>query len=72
MTRELVESPRFKRARCKFAGRDRRRQDCISEILILMGTNVFAPKLKSHSLTGRLEGFYACSCGYGMPDPFHH
>lgn len=32
--------------------------------MLLMGTNVFAPKLKTHPLTGRLEGFYACTCGY--------
>ena len=64
MRRGLVETPGFARALRKFAGRDRKRQDCVAETLLRMGADVFDPRLKTHGLSGDLAGRYACSCGY--------
>ena len=64
MTRALVETPRFARALRKYTARDRRRQDCVAETLLLMGEDVFDPRLKTHSLSGEMDGHHACTCGY--------
>jgi mRNA-degrading endonuclease YafQ of YafQ-DinJ toxin-antitoxin module len=64
MNREIVESPRFARAVRRYTARNRRRQECVAETLVLMGEDAFAPRLKTHRLAGGLAGYYACSCGY--------
>ena len=64
MTRALVETPRFARALRKFAARHRQRQDCVAETLLRMGADVFDARLKTHALSGTMEGHFACSCGY--------
>lgn len=64
MRRDVVETPGFARALRKFAGRNRKRQDCVAETLLRMGAEVFDPRLRTHGLSGNLDGRYACSCGY--------
>jgi len=64
MRRELVLTPKFKRAFRKFVRRDSRLQKCIEDTLMQMQENVFAVSLSTHKLSGTLEGLRACSSGY--------
>ena len=36
----------------------------VSEILDLLSTDPFTPSLKSHRLTGQLDGWWSCSVSY--------
>lgn len=62
--RQLVITPRFRRAYGKLAKRDRALQRHIDEVLKQMQADVFAPALGTHKLAGALSGLWACSCGY--------
>lgn len=62
--RELVLTPKFKRAFRKFSRRNARLQKQIEETLLQMGTDVFAAQLGAHKLSGKLYSLWACSCGY--------
>jgi len=62
--RELVLTPKFRRAYRKAARRDRVLQSHIEDVLHQMQADVFQPALGTHKLSGALEGLWACSCGY--------
>ncbi len=62
--RELVLTPKFRRAYRKFVKRDRSLQKHIEDALELMQIDVFMPSLGTHKLSGELFGLWACSCGY--------
>ncbi len=64
MRRELVLTPKFKRAFRKFVGRNARLQKRIEDTLRQMQEDVFAASLGTHKLSGTLEGLRACGCGY--------
>ncbi len=64
MRRELVLTPKFKRAFRKFVRRDAKLQKRIEHTLTQMQEDVFAASLGTHKLSGTLEGLRACSCGY--------
>ena len=62
--RELVLTPKFKRAFRKFVKRNSQLEPRLIQILQLMKEDVFATQLSTHSLQGKLAGLKACSCGY--------
>jgi len=62
--RELVLTPKFKRAFRKFVKRNPQLEIKIIQTLQLMREDVFVPQLSTHSLQGKLLGLKACSCGY--------
>jgi mRNA interferase YafQ len=62
--RELVISPKFRRAYRRLARRDRMLQERIDGVLRAMEADVFAPALGTHKLSGELSGLWACTCGY--------
>jgi mRNA interferase YafQ len=62
--RQLVLTPKFKRAYRKFIARDAKLQKRIETTLRQMEADIFASKLATHSLRGELLGLKACSCGY--------
>ena len=62
--RELVLTPKFKRAFRKFVKRNSQLEPKLIQILQLMKEDVFATQLSTHSLPGKLAGLKACSCGY--------
>ncbi len=64
MNRELVLTPKFKRAFRKFVRHNARLQKRIEDTLMQMQQDVFTPSLGTHKLSGVLEGLRACSCGY--------
>ena len=62
--RELVLTPKFKRAFRKFVKRDAKLQNQIEETLHQMQLDISAANLSTHKLAGKLAGLQACSCGY--------
>ncbi len=62
--RELVLTPKFKRAFGKFVRHNGRLQERIEETLAQMRLDVFVASLGTHKLGGKLLGLQACSCGY--------
>lgn len=62
--RQLVLTPKFKRAYRKFARRDQALQNRIDDVLHRMEQDVFDFSLGTHKLSGQLSGLWACSCGY--------
>ena len=62
--RELVLTPKFKRAFRKFVKRNSQLEPKLIQILQLMKDDIFATQLSTHSLQGKLSGLKACSCGY--------
>lgn len=62
--RSLVLTPKFKRAFRKFVKRDIDLQKRIEDTLQQMEADVFVPNLGTHKLSGKLDGFQSCSCGY--------
>jgi mRNA interferase YafQ len=62
--RELVLTPKFKRAFRKFVRHDARLQKRIEDTLEQMRLDVFAAHLGTHKLSEELLGLLACSCGY--------
>lgn len=60
----LVLTSKFKRAFRKFVKRNTDLQKRIEDTLQQMETDVFAPNLGTHKLSGKLDGFQSCSCGY--------
>jgi mRNA interferase YafQ len=64
MRRELVVTPKFKRAFSKFVRRDKKLLKSIEMTLEQMQEDIFSSSLNTHKLSGTLEGLRACSCGY--------
>lgn len=62
--RQLVLTPKFKRAFRKFVKRQPKLQKRIENSLKQMQLDVFSANLSTHKLSGELFGFWACSCGY--------
>lgn len=62
--RQLVLTPKFKRAFRKFVRHNPKLQNRIELTLEYMETDVFALHLGTHKLSGTLLGLRACSCGY--------
>ena len=62
--RELVLTPKFKRAFRKFVKRNSQLEPKLIQVLQLMKEDVFATQLSTNSLQGKLAGLKACSCGY--------
>ena len=61
---KLVANKSFKRAFQCLISKNPQLQSKVSEVLHLLEDNPFTPSLKSHKLTGRLEGYWSCSVSY--------
>ena len=66
MTRDIIVTSSFLRAMKKVEARNPGRVDDVEAALVLLGDDVFDPKLKTHKLAGRLWGMWACSVGYDL------
>jgi mRNA interferase YafQ len=62
--REIVETPRFRRAFRRFVRNNPALRKRIGQILQRMSEDVFAPALGAHKLSSELYGLMACSCRY--------
>jgi mRNA-degrading endonuclease YafQ of YafQ-DinJ toxin-antitoxin module len=63
--RELVLTPKFRRAFHRYVQRSPWLRRQIEAALRQMQADVFVPALGSHKLSGRLSGLWAYSCGHG-------
>lgn len=61
---KIVWDNRFKRAFRKLIKKNPEFQERIISILNLLSTDPFTASLKSHKLTGSLEGLWSCSVAY--------
>lgn len=60
----LVADKSFKRAFKRLVKKNPRLQTDILAALNLLANNPFTPSLKSHKLTGKLDGLWSCSVTY--------
>jgi addiction module RelE/StbE family toxin len=61
---QVVWSSGFTRSFKKITKRNPQLRDQITEVLMLLAEDPFTPSLKSHKLTGNLEGLWSCSVAY--------
>ena len=61
---KLVAYKSFKRAFKKLIKKNPQLQSKILNILDLLEDEPFTPSLKSHKLTGDLDGYWSCSVNY--------
>lgn len=62
--RTLVWGNSFKKAFKRIVRKNPQLEKRIFEILDLLVSDPFAPSLKSHKLSGQLQGLWACSVAY--------
>ncbi len=60
----LTTEPCFKRRFKRLIKKNQQLQDQILEVLELLSDDPFNPALKSHKLTGKLDGLWSCSVAY--------
>jgi len=60
--RKFKSTPKFEKAYRKFVSRSRFLQKKIDKTLQQMESDIFAPSLETHKLSGNLSGLFACSC----------
>jgi mRNA interferase YafQ len=60
----LVTESSFKRSFKKLIKRNPQLQGKILEVVELLSIDPFVPSLKSHKLTGQLEGLWSCTVNY--------
>jgi mRNA interferase YafQ len=60
----LVWDRSFKKAFKRLIKKNPQLQDKVFAVLDLLADNAFTPSLKSHKLTGQLEGLWSCSVTY--------
>ena len=61
---KLVAHKSFKRAFKKLIKKNPQLQAKVLGILDLLENDPFTPSLKSHKLTGELDGYWSCSANY--------
>ncbi|MEM7770819.1 MAG: type II toxin-antitoxin system mRNA interferase toxin, RelE/StbE family [Cyanobacteria bacterium P01_A01_bin.37] len=60
----LTTDSKFKRGFKRLVKKNPQLQDKILATLEMLSNDPFTPSLKSHKLTGKLEGLWACSVAY--------
>jgi mRNA interferase YafQ len=61
---QVVWSSGFTRSFKKITKRNLQLRERIIEVLMLLAEDPFTPSLKSHKLTGNLDGLWSCSVAY--------
>ena len=61
---KLVADKSFKRAFKRLVKKNFKLQNKILEVLDILEKDPFTASLKSHKLTGNLEGYWSCSVSY--------
>ncbi len=64
LERKLVLSKTFEKSYQKFTGKNQALKTSISKALLKLQHDAYEPALKTHKLSGKLELYLACSCGY--------
>ena len=60
----LTTDSSFKRSFKRLTRKNSQLQDKILDILELLSKDPFTPSLKSHKLSGKLDGLWSCSVAY--------
>ena len=60
----LTAEKRFKKSFKRLVNKNLQLQDKILSVLDLLTNNPFSPSLKSHKLTGQLNGLWSCTVTY--------
>ena len=60
----LAPDPSFKRSLKRLTRKNPQLKEKVSEILDILRADPFTPSLKSHKLTGQLDGWWSCSVSY--------
>ncbi|MEW6061975.1 MAG: type II toxin-antitoxin system mRNA interferase toxin, RelE/StbE family [Bacteroidota bacterium] len=60
----IVFTPSFQRSYKKFTKGNESLQEKINNTLRLLASDPASQELKTHKLSGKLQGLFACSCGY--------
>ena len=60
----LTTDSKFKRSFKRLVKKNPQLQDKVLAVLETLSNDPFTPSLKSHKLTGRLAGLWACSAAY--------
>ena len=66
MNRELLRSGAFIRTARRYLKKHPHAADELEGTLLLLSKDAFDPRLKTHKLTGDLDGVWACSAGYDL------
>ena len=66
VTRELLRTTAFLRALRRFVKRRPQAAAQVEATLQILAEDAFDPQLKTHKLSGDLEGVWACSAGYDL------
>jgi addiction module RelE/StbE family toxin len=66
MNRPLLPSPSFTQTLKRFAKKNPQISGRILKTLRQLAEDAFHPSLKVHKLSGKLEGYWACSAGYDL------
>ncbi|MBN1866865.1 type II toxin-antitoxin system YafQ family toxin [Candidatus Sumerlaeota bacterium] len=66
MRRALLRSPSFVRAAKRLVKKQPQVLATIRETLMLVESDAFDPRLRTHKLKGDLEGSWSCSGGYDL------
>lgn len=61
---KLLPSKKFKKSYKKFTKNDYKLKSKIDETLDMLSQNPFNKILRTHKLSGKLESFLSCSCGF--------
>jgi len=64
--RLLLRSTAFVRSAQRVVRKHPQLVDDLSVALELLGQDAFHPKLRTHKLRGKLEGYWACHVGYDL------
>lgn len=66
MNRILLRSSAFIRAAKKIVKRNSKAAEDLQGALELLTQDAFAPQLRTHKLSGKLAGYWACNIGYDL------
>ncbi len=61
---KLVASKKFKKSYKKFTKNNELLKNKIDETLKLLSINPYNKQLQTHKLSGKLETYLSCNCGY--------
>jgi addiction module RelE/StbE family toxin len=66
VTRDLIRTTAFVRAVKRYIKKHPTAQAALEQALYLLSEDAFNPQLKTHKLSGELNGVWACSAGYDL------
>ncbi|MCE9603411.1 MAG: type II toxin-antitoxin system mRNA interferase toxin, RelE/StbE family [Planctomycetia bacterium] len=66
MKRAILQSKSFARASKAYLKTHPKSADAIEDVLNLLAADAYDPRLRTHKLQGRFDGYWSCSAGYDL------